>query len=71
VATDSDGRCSIMDSVRMPVQYPTITHQLFQTIKEMPEGEERSLLKLLNRGVLKGRCSRQHFRKPIHMPVRN
>lgn len=68
--TNFDGRCSIMDSVRMPVQYQTITHQLFQAIKEMPEDEERSLLKLLNRGVLKGRCWRQHFRKPIHMPVR-
>jgi Tfp pilus assembly protein PilZ len=58
------------DPLRMPLQDPTITHQLFQLISEMSEDEKRILLKLLKRGVLKGKCRRQHFRKPVYMPVR-
>jgi len=54
----------------MPLQDPTITHQLFQLITEMSEDEKRTLLKLLKGGALKGKCRRQHFRKPLHMPVR-
>jgi Tfp pilus assembly protein PilZ len=54
----------------MPLQDPTLTHQLFQLITEMSEDEKRILLKLLKRGALKGKCRRQHFRKPVHMPVR-
>ena len=63
-------RCFRMDSLKMPLQDPTLTHQLFQLITEMSEDEKRILLKLLKRGALKGKCRRQHFRKPIHMPVR-
>jgi len=59
-----------MDSLKMPLQDPTITHQLFQLIAEMSEDEKRVLLKLLKRGALKGKCRRQHFRKPVHRPVR-
>ena len=59
-----------MDSSEMPLQDPTITHQLFQLITEMSENEKRNLLKLLKGGALKGKCRRQHFRKPLHMPVR-
>jgi Tfp pilus assembly protein PilZ len=59
-----------MDSLKMPLQDPTLTHQLFQLITEMSEDEKRILLKLLKRGALKGKCRRQHFRKPVHMPVR-
>jgi hypothetical protein len=58
-----------MDSSEMPLQDPTITHQLFQLITEMSEDEKRNLLKLLKGGALKGKCRRQHFRKPLHMPV--
>jgi c-di-GMP-binding flagellar brake protein YcgR len=59
-----------MDSMKMPLQDPTITHQLFQLIAEMSEDEKRTLLRLLKGGALKGKCRRQHFRKPIHMHVR-
>ena len=70
VAINSHIRCSTMDSLKMPLQDPTITHQLFQLITEMSEDEKRTLLKLLKGGALKGKCRRQHFRKPVHMPVR-
>ena len=63
-------RCFGMDSLKMPLQDPTLTHQLFQLITEMSEDEKRILLKLLKRGALKGKCRRQHFRKLVHMPVR-
>jgi hypothetical protein len=59
-----------MDSSEMHLQDPTITHQLFQLIAEMSEDEKRALLKLLKEGALKGKCRRQHLRKPLHMPVR-
>jgi len=58
------------DSSKMSLQDPTITHQLFQLITEMSEDEKWTLLKLLKRGALKGKCRRQHFRKPVHIPVR-
>jgi c-di-GMP-binding flagellar brake protein YcgR len=59
-----------MDSSKMPLQDPTITHQLFQLITEMSEDEKRSLWELLKGGALKGKCRRQHFRKPLRIPVR-
>jgi hypothetical protein len=70
VAANSGVSCSMMDSLEMLLQDPTITHQLFQLITEMSEDEKHTLLRLLKRGVLKGKCRRQHFRKPVHMPVR-
>jgi Tfp pilus assembly protein PilZ len=70
VAANSGVGSSMMDSLEMPLQDPTITHQLFQLITEMSEDEKRTLLRFLKRGVLKGKCRRQHFRKPVHMPVR-
>jgi Tfp pilus assembly protein PilZ len=59
-----------MASSKMPLQDHTITHQLFQLITEISEDEKRTLLKLLKGGALKGKCRRQHFGKPLHMPVR-
>ena len=59
-----------MDTLKMPLQDPTITHQLFQLITEMSEDEKRTLLKFLKAGALKGKCRRQYFRKPLHLPVR-
>jgi len=59
-----------MDCSKIPLQDPTITHQLFQLITEMSEDEKRSLLELLKGGALKAKCRRQHFRKPLHLPVR-
>jgi Tfp pilus assembly protein PilZ len=58
------------DSLEMPLQDPTITHQLFQLITEMSEDEKRILLRLLKRGTLKNKCRRQYFRKPVLIPVR-
>ncbi len=58
------------DSSKMSLQDPTITHQLFQLITKMSEDGKWTLLKLLKRGALKGKCRRQHFRKPVHIPVR-
>jgi Tfp pilus assembly protein PilZ len=60
----------MMEFSKTPLQDPTITHQLFQLITEMSEDEKRTLLKLLKGGALKGKCRRQHFRNPLHMPVR-
>ena len=60
----------MMDPLKMTLQNPTITHQLFQLITEMSEDEKRILLNLLERGTLKSKCRRQYFRKPVHMPVR-
>jgi c-di-GMP-binding flagellar brake protein YcgR len=58
------------DSLEVPLQDPTIMHHLFQLITEMSEDEKRVLLRLLKRGTLKSKCRRQHFRKPVHIPVR-
>lgn len=63
-------RCFAMYSSEMPLQDPTITHQLFQMIAEMSDDEKRTLLKFLKGGALKDKCRRQHFRKPINIPVR-
>lgn len=70
MAVDSNVRCFTRDSLKMPLQDPTITHQLFQLIAEMSEDEKRILLKLLKRGALKRKCRRQHFRKRVCAPVR-
>ena len=61
---------STMDSSEMPLQDPTMTHQLFQLITEMSADEKRISLKILKGGSLKSRCRRQHLRKPVHMRVR-
>jgi len=36
-----DASCSAMDSPEMPLQDPTLTHQLFQMITEMSADEKR------------------------------
>jgi Tfp pilus assembly protein PilZ len=51
------------------LQDPTLTHRLFQLIVSMSDDERRTLLKLLERGLLKGRCRRGHFRKTLRLPV--
>ena len=70
MAINSHVRRFRTDCLKMPLQDPTITHQLFQLITEMSEDEKRILLRVLKRGALKGKCRRQHFRKPVHIPVR-
>jgi Tfp pilus assembly protein PilZ len=51
------------------LQDPTLTHQLFQRITAMSDDERRTLLKFLDEGLLKGKCRRAHFRKPLLAPI--
>jgi len=51
------------------LQDPTITHRLFQAITNMSDDERRTLLGLLENGLLKGRCRRAYFRKQLRLPV--
>jgi hypothetical protein len=58
-----------MDLEENDLQYPAVTHRLFQLITEMSDDERRTLLNLLENGLLKGKCRRGHFRKPLRLPV--
>jgi Tfp pilus assembly protein PilZ len=58
-----------MDLEEKNLQDPTLTHRLFQLITSMSDDERRTLLKLLGKGLLKGRCRREHFRKPLRLSV--
>lgn len=51
------------------LQDPTVTHRLFERITCMSDDERRTLLKLLDEGLLKGKCRRAHFRKPTRLPL--
>jgi PilZ domain len=58
-----------MDFEENDLQYPAVTHHLFQLITNMSDDERRTLLKLLDDGLLKGKCRRRFFRKPLRLPV--
>ena len=58
-----------MDSEEKKLQDPTLTHRLFQLITSMSDDERRTLLELLEKGLLKGKCRRGYFRKPLNLPV--
>jgi hypothetical protein len=58
-----------MDFGENDLQYPTITHRLFQLITSMSDDERRTLLRLLENGLLKGKCRRGFYRKPLRLPV--
>jgi len=58
-----------MDTEGIKLQDPTVTHRLFQLITGMSDDERRTLLKLLEGGLLRGKCRRANFRKPLHLPV--
>ena len=58
-----------MDSTENALQDPTITHRLFQIIASMSDEERRTLLKLLEEGLLKGMCRRAYLRKRVYLPV--
>jgi hypothetical protein len=58
-----------MDFGEKDLQYPTVTHRLFQLITGMSDDERRTLLKLLENGLLKGKCRREFFRKPFCLQV--
>jgi Tfp pilus assembly protein PilZ len=51
------------------LQDPTVTHRLFERITSLSDDERRTLLKLLDEGLLKGKCRRAHFRKPARLPL--
>jgi hypothetical protein len=58
-----------MDFKEDDLQYPAVTHRLFQLITNMSDDERRTLLKLLENGLLKGKCHRKFFRKRLRLPV--
>ena len=58
-----------MDSVEDNLQDPTVTHRLFHLITGMSDDERRTLLKLLENGLLRGKCRRGYFRKDVRLPV--
>jgi Tfp pilus assembly protein PilZ len=51
------------------LQDPTLAHQLFERITAMSDDERRTLLKLLDQGLLRGKCRREYFRKSLLLPV--
>ncbi|MEJ2723076.1 MAG: PilZ domain-containing protein [Deltaproteobacteria bacterium] len=53
----------------MSLQDPSITHELFKMVAKMSDDERRTLLNLLQNGLLKGRCRRRHYRKSLRLPV--
>jgi hypothetical protein len=58
-----------MVSVASNLQDPTVTHRLFQLITGMSDDERRTLLKLLENGLLRGKCRRGYFRKSLRLPI--
>ena len=58
-----------MDTEEGNLQDPTVTHRLFQLITSMSDDERRTLLKLLGNGLLRGKCRREYYRKPLRLPV--
>jgi Tfp pilus assembly protein PilZ len=60
---------AMMESEEKSLQDPVITHRLFQMITNMSDDERRTLLDLLHKGLLKGRCRRAYFRRPLRLPV--
>jgi len=58
-----------MDSKEKSLQYPMITHRLFELITSMSDDERCTLLKLLEEGLLKRKCRRAYLRKKIYLPV--
>ena len=51
------------------LQDATLTHRLFQLIVRMSEDERRTLLNLLENGLLKDKCRRKYFRLERRLPV--
>jgi Tfp pilus assembly protein PilZ len=46
-----------------------VTHRLFKAITNMSDDERRALLRLLEKGLLKGRFRREYYRKGLCLPV--
>ena len=58
-----------MDFGENDLPYPVLTRRLFQLITRMSDDERRALLKLLENGLLRGKCRRGFYRKPLRLPV--
>ena len=58
-----------MGSSENILQDATLTHRLFQLIVRMSEDERRTLLNLLENGLLKDKCRRKYFRLERRLPV--
>ena len=58
-----------METNDKALQDPTVTHRLFKAITDMSDDERRTLLRLLETGLLKGKCRRSYFRKQKRLPV--
>lgn len=58
-----------MGSIENILQDATLTHRLFQFITNMSEDERRTLLNLLEKGLLKDKCRRKYFRVERRLPV--
>ena len=58
-----------METNEKRLQDPMVTHRLFEIITSMSDDERGTLLKLLEEGLLKGKCRRAYVRKKIYLPV--
>ena len=58
-----------MESKEKSFQDPMVTHRLFELITSMSDDERSTLLKLLEEGLLKGKCRRAYLRKKIYLPI--
>jgi Tfp pilus assembly protein PilZ len=58
-----------MESKEKSLQDPMVTHRLFELITSMSDDERCTLLKLLEKGLLKRKCRRAYLRKKIYLPV--
>ena len=58
-----------MESKEKSFQDPMVTHRLFELITSISDDERRTLLKLLEEGLLKGKCRRAYLRKKIYLPI--
>jgi len=58
-----------MESRENSLQDPTVTHRLFQFITSMSDDGRRTLLKLLEEGLLRSKSRRKYFRIERRLPV--
>jgi Tfp pilus assembly protein PilZ len=58
-----------MESSEKRLQDPMVTHRLFELITSMSDDERGTLLKLMEEGLLKGKCRRAYLRKKMYLPV--
>jgi Tfp pilus assembly protein PilZ len=59
----------MMDPDSKNLQETTATHRLFALITSMSDDERHTLLELLEKGLLKGKCRRGYTRKQMQLPI--